>query len=103
MFYVGQKVVCVDNLADTGRYWLAKSPPSKGKIYTVARFSRQRTYHNHSLLFLVELGAEHAYRATRFRPLTDQKKSISFTIGADPDSERWDNRRKAIEPAKGGV
>lgn len=27
-------------------------------------------------------------------------RPVSFTIGADPDSEHWDNRRKIVEPAK---
>ena len=42
---------------------------------------------------------ELCFMSWRFRPLTDQKKSVSFTAGAPDDSERWDNRRKVVEPA----
>lgn len=28
----------------------------------------------------------------------EPSKPVSFTKGADPDSERWDNRRKVVEP-----
>lgn len=97
-FHVGQKVVCVDNQADPGRRWISNIQPEMGRVYTVSRFSSERTYHDHGLLSLVELGTRCLYRASRFRPLTDQKKSVSFTMGADPDSERWDNRRKVVEP-----
>ena len=57
MFYVGQKVECIN---------------AKG-------YHEYLTHHN------------------RFRPLIDNKKKVAFTIGADPESERWDNRRKVKE------
>jgi hypothetical protein len=39
-------------------------------------------------------GSGRAWQNWRFRPLIEGKTEISFTTGADPDSERWDNRVK---------
>jgi hypothetical protein len=36
-------------------------------------------------------------RASAFRPIVENKKPVSFTMGADPDSESWDNRKHAKE------
>jgi hypothetical protein len=37
------------------------------------------------------------FRANRFRPIVEDNKRVSFTLGADPESERWDNRKKQRE------
>jgi hypothetical protein len=105
-FYVGQRIICIDDEAhqryvprgmradDGGMDGL-----SKGSIYTVRdvgmlgevivcrlkEISRQRWY---------LIGEEGWYAQARFRPVTDRKSEVSFTLGADPESEAWDNRKK---------
>ena len=102
-FHVGQKVVCVDDSLDKwGEYHV-----KRGAIYTVSEVDwldialvSPKRFGSGLALKLVEVKLARLdwLAAARFRPLTDQKKSVSFTIGADPDSERWDNRRKVVEP-----
>lgn len=100
MFYVGQKVVFVDDRPDLFRRDLQLT---KGEIYTVASIHHRFGGFGITVCEVDCIGAP-GWRASRFRPLTDQKKSVSFTQGAPRDSERWDNRRKVVEPAKvGGV
>jgi hypothetical protein len=36
-------------------------------------------------------------RASAFRPIVENKKRVSFTLGADPDSGNWDDRKHAKE------
>jgi hypothetical protein len=40
---------------------------------------------------------EPGFIASAFRPIVENKKRVSFTMGADPDSESWDNRKHAKE------
>ena len=40
---------------------------------------------------------EPGFIASAFRPIVENKKPVSFTMGADPDSESWDNRKHAKE------
>lgn len=92
MFYVGQKVVCVD---DSPTPLGVPVPFTRGEAVTVSGFSGP------ACVFLSEHPGHFpaaGYYSHRFRPLTDQKKSVSFTQGAPRDSERWDNRRKVVEP-----
>lgn len=39
------------------------------------------------------------FNSAGFRPIVEPKQEISFTTGADPDSEQWDGRRKVRETA----
>lgn len=39
---------------------------------------------------------EVAFSIKRFRPLTEQKSSVSFTMGAPTDSEKWDGRKQKV-------
>ena len=107
-FYVGQKVVCVD--AKPSRPNVVIGDLTEGTIYTV----RWVGIHSHPefgdayCIRLSELVRRCEFydiddlpaRACRFRPIVDRKSKVSFTIGADPDSESWDNRRKQKEGAR---
>lgn len=94
MFRVGQKVVCVDDSGD--RYGRFEDLPVKDEVYTIRKsFGRAvlleeivNPPHHYA-----EAYDELRFKAWRFRPLTDTKSEVSFTIGADPESERWDNRK----------
>ena len=91
-FHVGQRVVCVNNAADEGKVWRSVERPVVGRIYTVA----SAPFLNHrgcDVMAIAELENPFGgYRLYRFHPVVDDRKKISFTIGADPDSEKWDNR-----------
>ena len=39
---------------------------------------------------------ELTFDAEEFRPVVEQRKFVSFTMGADPGSKRFDNRRKRV-------
>ena len=78
MFYVGQKVVCVDASYRGAFPWLG-TPPVEGVVYTIAGFNGSDPYHGELILRLVEIQnpARRAgrmlegYLASRFRPVTD--------------------------------
>lgn len=85
-FYVGQKVVCVDS---NETFCLVKE-----KIYVCTGFDND----GNISWTRVDCCSEHQSRASgwysyRFRPIVDRKASVSFTMGADPESERYDNRK----------
>lgn len=103
-FRVGQKVVCVDDefvAVCRGRATL----PRRGKTYTVRNVF---TYSQWTAIRLVEIKnkavafynddtgetVEAAFPTWRFRPAVEPKAEVSFTTGADPDSEQYDNRRR---------
>ena len=84
MFYVGQKVVCVD--AD-GTYL------TLNRIYTVI-------YLRNGFIGVDDVKDRFGncgWSPYRFRPVVDDKKEVSFTTVADPESDKWDNRRKVYE------
>lgn len=98
MFHVDQKVVCIGGWK---RVLEGCVLPKIGTIYTV-RWIGQRATDDAPCLMLVEhfggaqpvTGIEYSFNVTHFRPLIESKSSVSFTEGAPPDSERFDNRRK---------
>ena len=99
MFYVGQKVVCIDDSAPD--YW--SSPKSdvlkKDQIYTIMKIYPRST-DGMILLSLAEVNPADEYngwRENRFRPLVEDKKTVSFTEGAPKDSEQWDNRKQKVK------
>lgn len=105
MFEVGQKVVCVNNdpnVCPWGQI-MDLDGLTVGAIYTI----REIFIFNYNLcvrlqeIYREHLGSEFEmpYLALRFRPLVDDKQQLVdyFTLGADPDSEQWDNRRKVPE------
>lgn len=100
MFYLGQKVVCVDASPYTGR-WDVGEAPVEGRVYTVRgmRQSLNPKAYGGLVLWFFELERSPrvqrlslasrsnlwaGYRATRFRPVCDKKTDISvFTALLD--------------------
>lgn len=101
-FHVGQQVECIDASLSFGRPWDG-DVPVVGAIYTVGDIVEDNDplIGDMILLRLVEIRNvvvwQGAYAAERFRPVTKRKSSVNFTIGADPESERWDNRVRIPE------
>ncbi len=87
-FRVGMKVVCVDDSPD----WMGRPIfVTVGSVYTVTDILER--YGEVGILLLeIEPGGAPGWLASRFRQIVERKTDISFTTGADPDSERWDNR-----------
>lgn len=113
-FRVGMKVVVVRN-GKRGSGSGILPPLPRGGIYTVRDYDIRgvsHAGHDCATLRLEEVTGpekfysgfgiwECGYRADCFRPLTDSKSEISFTTGADPGSEKYDNRKRVNEPAWG--
>jgi hypothetical protein len=101
-FRVGQKVVCIRHLDWAG--WPGATYPKVGPIYTVRSINDEP---KGAIICLEEIDNAHLSRAhgriepgfiaSAFRPIIEIKKRVSFTTGADPDSESWDNRKHAKE------
>lgn len=104
-FHVGQKVVCVDAVND-GRYtpWPIVGSIDGLTLNAIYIVRAVGLFRNNPCLWLAEINrepdkhGEPGYSILRFRPVVEDKKKVSFTIGADPESERWDNRVRI--PAK---
>ena len=96
-FEIGQKVVYIHHKINDTRY--GQITPEPAAIYTVRavdcilgvtgilldeiRNEPRRWAHGvHELLM----------NASYFRPLVQDKSEIIFTAGADPSSDKWDNR-----------
>ncbi len=104
-FRVGMKVVCVIDDDASPRPQLVK-----GRVYTVSHvrvFGSDETWKPGVGILLAELPAVETegdwphYGAIRFRPAVEPKAEVSFTTGADPDSEQYDNRRRVAVPEWG--
>jgi hypothetical protein len=100
-FRVGQKVVCIRHRDGAGRP--GANYPKVGPIYTVRSINDEP---KGAIICLEEIdnahlrpwhGSEPGFIASAFRPIVEDKKRVSFTLGADPDSENWDNRKHAKE------
>src|SRR5712664_4036772 len=98
-FRVGQKVVCISQIPDGD----GLSLPQVGSIYTIRAIFTKVLNPQFGVGFLLEeirnaahpgTGREWGFYSQRFRPLVENKTSVSFTVGADPESKRWDNRKK---------
>lgn len=97
MFKVGQKVVYIHvKITDTV---YGNVTPDTSAIYTVRAVGSAccipciwlDEIHNAPQRWFdgaYELGMNSSF----FRPLVESKTDVSFTIGADPSSEQWDNR-----------
>lgn len=110
-FHVGQKVVCVDDENDSN--WFSCAYLKAGRIYTIRQLGETGRGDFGVRLVEAELSApsylngkytncpvkDNFYRASRFRPLTERKSEVNFTMGADPESDAWDNRRRKKERA----
>lgn len=98
-FRVGQKVVCVD----------ARCNPRliQDAVYTISGITNGGfvalglpSYSNRDddEIHLAEVAGHWCgFYASRFRPAVESKSSISFTMGAPKDSEKFDNRKKQKE------
>ena len=83
MFYVGQKVVCVNGTTQPGCIWLGAEVPRSGRVYTVDALVTNRS--GTPALVLVELPRDPVsvacgaigYHAYRFRPVVERKTDIS--------------------------
>ncbi len=97
-FRVGQKVVCVD--AKHIVHLRPVVPLVEGAIYTVRGIwpsdnaGPEHLYLHEIVNDLAASGKERAYKSDRFRPIVSRKTDIFTSVPADPESERWDNRRK---------
>lgn len=99
MFYVGQKVVCVDNSKATNIIGHANGL-IKGAIYTVSATGLVHHLDPNKLPAIKVAELDHVpfpLWQHRFRPIVDTKAEVSFTIGADPDSDKWDNRKVKVK------
>lgn len=89
MFFVGQKVVCVNNDPCTKRSpnaWWNGDRPTLGQIYTIKRIILD--WESYEIVHLVELdrsetakerfGPDVGYGSYRFRPLIERKTDISI-------------------------
>lgn len=102
---VGQKVVCVDDeirFVDKHPYRrLLPLPIKKGEVYTISGMALSPL--GHVGVYLAEVrsnyppfenGMERTFISDRFRPIVERKTEVSFTTGADPSTDQFDNRRK---------
>ena len=109
-FHVGQKVCCVGldeklPLSDLAR-GAANVPELKG-VYTIRSIFYWRDItllrlceiDNAHMIAIMRCGVEPGFNALGFRPIVENKSSISFTHGADPSTDKLDNRRKVKERA----
>jgi len=101
-FRVGQKVVCIRHRDGAG--CPGANYPKVGPTYTVRSINDGL---KGAIICLEEIDNSHlspafgsiepGFIASAFRPIVEDKKRVSFTLGADPDSENWDNRKHAKE------
>lgn len=89
MFYVGQKVVCVDDEFIDPSWEFVPYKPTKNKVYTVLKYALERfDTCTDFALWLVELPNPHVdwvngfreigFWSARFRPLVEKKTSIEL-------------------------
>lgn len=99
-FRVGQKVVCINATPKYGNWDDDVPVPVQGNIYTVSQAPfpapPETDYGDGiTIISLAELPNPYGgYDVIRFRPIVEPKAEISFTTGADPSSDQFDNRRK---------
>lgn len=97
-FRVGQEF----SLIESGRgSWHAEEGsvlpadcPVYGAVYTICGID---DFGGELWLLFAEIPGPYSFEACRFRPVVDRKAEVSFTMGADPESEKFDNRRKVRE------
>lgn len=98
MFKVGQKVVYVHHKIVDHKF--GNTTPDPNVIYTVRAIGVIGGVISAILLQEIRnaprLWCDAVYElhmnSAFFRPLVENKSEISFTTGADPESEKWDNR-----------
>lgn len=104
-FRVGQKVVCIGVAKpEIRKAWVAigATYPELHEVYTIREIIPYKgsevfllkEISNAGLIGIEGLSREPAYEKRYFRPAVFPKVEVSFTTGADPDSEQHDNRRR---------
>jgi hypothetical protein len=95
MLHVGQTVECID---DSPGYMSGTPTALKlGNLYKIRELVPGRGMLGVEVFVHVDDSLE-IYSQRRFRPLSDsQKLKDLLSVPADPDSEKWDNRKKAPE------
>ena len=105
MFYVGQKVVCVDASNSPGLRWDVGEAPVEGRVYTVSRVRKPLDPTREGMLVLgfcelersarvrcVSLAAASGtwagYVSRRFRPVADRKTDISALVKIAEEAAR---------------
>lgn len=84
MFYVGQKVVCVDDRLTPGRLWADSVPPVEGGIYTIVSIVTNDSGNEALVLAEAPRGpmsrafGAYGYHSRRFRPVVERKTDISL-------------------------
>lgn len=99
-FQVGQKVVCVRGPYSSWN-WPGRQDAAVGETYTIRGFTGASRPELGAGLLLEEIknpcgysGEEAGFYSSRFRPIVERKTEVSFTAGADPSTDQFDNRRK---------
>ena len=79
MFYVGQKVVCIDNKPQQGDGWWSEEVPvpQEGEIYTIS-IPNYLDNTQSEVCHILELLNPYGYLVIRFRPLVEKKTDISI-------------------------
>lgn len=105
-FRVGQRVACVDAnpyryvSRDDDSYIASVDGLKTGGTYTIRQITissfKGIAYLGIRLLEIERPFGDVAFDASRFRPLIERKSQISFTHGADPSSDQFDNRRLKV-------
>lgn len=98
MFKIGQKVVYVHVKIDVSKW--GQISPDPNVVYTVRAVGEiigrpmilLDEIRNAPMQWAISGFHELGMDASFFRPVVENKSEISFTTGADPESEKWDNR-----------
>jgi hypothetical protein len=96
MLHVGQTVECID---DSPGYMSGTPTALKlGNLYKIRELVPGRGMLGRQETFVHVDDSLEIYSQRRFRPLSDsQKLKDLLSVPADPDSEKWDNRKKVPE------
>lgn len=95
-FHVGQQVVCVDD-SNLGKDCPPECRVVRGQYYTVAYVAWDGIGLQASELPTTDGCFDYYWYCWRFRPLTTQSKTTSFTTGAPTSTEQWDNRKVKVD------
>lgn len=100
-FTIGMKVLCIGGGMDEPDPSINR--PIRGSIYTIRTIKPSSRWLGEICIRVNEIHntprhysngfSEISFRGIRFRPLVERKQEVSFTTGADPQSDKWDNRR----------
>lgn len=98
-FRVDQKVVGIGGFDESDRRLASNfgfTAPVKNFIYTIASFHFEGRFIGLLEIPAIAPGVLVSFDLSRFRPLLDRESETSFTHGADPSSDQYDNRRVTV-------